>query len=88
MSERLDTPDAEIAVLKARIARLERLEEQVFFQDRTIASLNDVITSQQRQVDDLQGRLEVVERKFRELWELVGDEGGEATVPPHYMQLS
>ena len=34
------------------------------------------------------GRMEAVEEKFRELWELVGNEGGEATVPPHYMRLA
>ena len=75
MSELLHSPDAELAALKARVARLERLEEQV-------------ITLQQRQLDDLQGRMEAVEEKFRELWELVGNEGGEATVPPHYMKLA
>ena len=88
MSEFLNTPDAEILALKARIARLERLEEQVFFQDQSLSALNDVITTQQRQLDNMQGRLDAVERKFRELWALVGDDGGEATVPPHYMQLS
>ena len=87
MSEFLHTQDAELAALKARISRLERLEEQVYFQDQTISSLNDVITLQQRQLDNLQDRLEAVEEKFRELWELVGDDGGEATVPPHYLQI-
>ena len=32
MSELLHSPDAELAALKARVARLERLEEQVYFQ--------------------------------------------------------
>ena len=31
MSELLHSPDAELAALKARVARLERLEEQVYF---------------------------------------------------------
>ena len=44
MSEFLKTHDAEIAALKIRIARLERLEEQVYFQEQTISALNDVIT--------------------------------------------
>ena len=87
MSELLHSPDAELAALKARVARLERLEEQVYFQERTLSALNEAITLQQRQLDDLQGRMEAVEEKFRELWELVGNEGGEATVPPHYMKL-
>ena len=88
MSELLHSPDAELAALKARVARLERLEEQVYFQERTLSALNEAITLQQRQLDDLQGRMEAVEEKFRELRELVGNEGGEATVPPHYMKLA
>ncbi len=88
MSELLRSPDAELAALEARIARLERLEEQVYFQERTLSALNEAITLQQRQLDDLQARMEAVEEKFRELWELVGNEGGEATVPPHYMKLA
>ncbi len=88
MSEFLHTQDAEIAALKARLARVERLEEQVYFQDQTISELNEVITLQQRQIDNMQGRMEALEGKFRELWELMGEDGGVATVPPHYMQLS
>lgn len=80
--------DEELAALKARVNRLERLEEQVYFQEQTIAALNDVITLQQKQLDHHQARLDALEGKFRELWELLGQEGGEATVPPHYMQLS
>ena len=60
MSELLRSPDAELAALEARIARLERLEEQVYFQERTLSALNEAITLQQRQLDDLQGRVEAV----------------------------
>ena len=41
MSELLHSPDAELAALKARVARLERLEEQVYFQERTLSALNE-----------------------------------------------
>ena len=59
MSELLHpTPDEEIAALKARVARLERLEEQVYFQEQTLSALNDVITVQQKQLDHYQARLE------------------------------
>ena len=78
MSELLRSPDAELAALEA----------QVYFQERSLSALNEAITLQQRQFDDLQARMEAVEEKFRELWELVGNEGGEATVPPHYMKLA
>ncbi len=43
MSELLHSPDAELAALKARVARLERLEEQVYFQERTLSALNEAI---------------------------------------------
>ena len=76
------------APVRAARRCVERLEEQVYFQERTLSALNEAITLQQRQLDDLQGRMEAVEEKFRELWELVGNEGGEATVPPHYMKLA
>lgn len=88
MSELLNSPDAGLSALEARVARLERLEEQTYFQEQTLSALNEAITLQQRQLDDLQGRMEAVEEKFRELLEVIGDEGGEATVPPHYMRLA
>ena len=62
MSERLHpTSDEEFAALKARVARLERLEEQVYFQEQTLSELNDVITLQQKQLDHYQARLETLE---------------------------
>ena len=88
MSEALHHDDEALAALAARLERLERLEEQLFFQEQTANALNGVVTGQQKQIDQLEARLAVMETKFRELWELLGDEGGEATVPPHYMQLS
>ena len=65
MSERLHpTSDEEFAALKARVARLERLEEQVYFQEQTLSELNDVITLQQKQLDHYQARLETLEEKL------------------------
>lgn len=69
----------------ARLARLERLEEQVFFQEQTISALNEALTGQQRQLDLLEGRLARAEEKVRTLWEQLGEDGGVLTVPPHYL---
>lgn len=66
-------------------ARLERLEEQVFFQEQTISALNEALTGQQRQLDMLEGRLARAEEKVRTLWEQLGEDGGVLTVPPHYL---
>ena len=71
--------------LSALLERMERLESQVFFQERTITDLNDALTSQQNQLDLLENRLLRVEEKIGTLWEQFEDQGGELTVPPHYL---
>jgi uncharacterized coiled-coil protein SlyX len=45
-------------------ARLLTLEEKVAYQDKTIADLNEVVVELNRQVSDLKGRLEQLERLF------------------------
>lgn len=65
------------------LARLERLEEQHFFQERTITDLNEALTGQQQQIDLLETRIARLEEKLLSLWEEM-DEGGETTLPPHY----
>ena len=75
--------EAERMEVLARLARLERLEEQVFFQEQTISALNEALTGQQRQLDLLEGRLARAEEKVRTLWEQLGEDGGVLTVPPH-----
>jgi uncharacterized coiled-coil protein SlyX len=62
-------------------ARLINLEEKVAYQDKTIAELNDVVVTLNRQVSDLQARVSQVER-------LVGGELSRREMPnekpPHY----
>lgn len=77
--------ETERAEVLARLDRLERLEEQVFFQEQTISALNDALTGQQRQLDMLEGRLARAEEKVKTLWEQLGEDGGVLTVPPHYL---
>ena len=77
--------EAERMEVLARLARLERLEEQVFFQAQPISALNEALTGQQRQLDLLEGRLARAEEKVRPLWEQLGEDGGVLTVPPHYL---
>ncbi len=61
--------------------RLLNLEEKTAYQDRTIAELNEVVVGLNRQVSDLKGRLEQVER-------LIGGELSRREMPnekpPHY----
>lgn len=68
--------------LSALDKRLSHLEENDFFQETTIASLNEALTRQQFQIDALEKRLAASEERLRELQELL-DDGGEADVPPH-----
>jgi uncharacterized coiled-coil protein SlyX len=62
-------------------ARLLNLEEKVAYQDKTIAELNDVVVTLNRQVSDLKSRIEQLER-------LVGTELSRREMPnekpPHY----
>ena len=61
--------------------RLITLEEKVAYQDKTIAELNDVVVTLNRQVSDLKNRIEQIER-------LVGGELSRREMPnekpPHY----
>jgi SlyX protein len=62
-------------------ARLLTLEEKVAYQDKTIAELNDVVTTLNRQVSEHTQRLQQLERLF-------GAELGRREMPnekpPHY----
>ena len=65
--------------------RLTRLEENAVFQERALDELNSALTAQQRQVDDLERRLERAENLIRLLRdELTQAGGGTAEVSPHY----
>lgn len=61
--------------------RLITLEEKGAYQDKTIAELNDVVVTLNRQVSDLKTRIEQIER-------LVGGELSRREMPnekpPHY----
>ncbi len=59
------------------------LQSKLAFQEQTINQLNDVLTSQQRQIDRLQLQLSILQDRFEEIQEapsaLAQDEK-----PPHY----
>lgn len=69
----------------ARLSRLERLEEQAFFQERSLNALHEALVLQQTQLDQLENRVKQMEEKVKTLWEIVGEDGGETTLPPHYL---
>ncbi len=64
--------------------RIERLENLVTLQDRTIEELSDTIFEQQQQITDLQKVMERLAGKLREL-DASQDQGlGPEAPPPHY----
>jgi len=67
--------------------RLARLEEQSYFQEQAVAELNQALTRQQFQLDELEKRLALAEERIAALLPLL-DEGGQSAPPPHYGALA
>ena len=63
--------------------RLARLEGQNYFQERTIAELNQALMLQQTQLDGLEQRLALAEKRLAALLPLLEDNARDAP-PPHY----
>lgn len=64
--------------------RVERLENAVALQDRTIEKLNDVVFEQQKQIDNLEKQLELLAGKYRQLKEAAVQGPPDDAPPPHY----
>ncbi len=64
--------------------RIERLENLVSLQDRTIEKLSDSIYDQQQQITDLERLIERLAGKLRELDASVDQGSGPEAPPPHY----
>jgi SlyX protein len=67
--------------------RLTRLEEQNYFQEQAIAELNQALTRQQVQLDEMEKRLALAEERIAVLLPLL-EEGGQSAPPPHYGTLA
>ena len=63
--------------------RLARLEEQSYFQEQSLAELNQALTRQQFQLDEMEKRLALAEERIAVLLPLL-EEGGQNAQPPHY----
>jgi len=66
--------------------RLARLEEQGYFQEQTLAALNQALTRQQFQLDEMEKRLALAEERIAALLPLLDE--GESSPPPHYETLT
>ncbi len=76
---------AAVAESNAGEKRMARLEETVFFQERLLQELNDALTAQQLQLDQLQQDLVRAQNRIQELHQSLDSGGGvDAGPPPHY----
>ena len=63
--------------------RLTRLEEQSYFQEQALAELNQALTRQQFQLDEMAKRFILAEERIAALLPLL-EERGQHSPPPHY----
>lgn len=64
--------------------RIAELESQLAFQDNTIQELNDIVTRQQAQIDDLSSAVKLLLNQVKQLNEVVIAPEGDEPPPPHY----
>lgn len=64
--------------------RLEDLEVKFSFQQDTIESLNDIVTKQWQQIDQLKRQIERIEGRMQEMAEASPDAPLQEPPPPHY----
>jgi SlyX protein len=62
-------------------SRLDALETRIAHQDRTLADLNEVITSQWRRIDILERQVAQMREEFQDLG---ASRGAPEPPPPHY----
>ncbi len=68
---------------------LEKLQEQLAFQERTIEQLNDALTNQQRQITQLNEKLDLAIKLIKSLQSEKDSRASEEShmtyeIPPHY----
>ncbi|MBI3774868.1 MAG: SlyX family protein [Gammaproteobacteria bacterium] len=65
-------------------ARLDELEMRLTFQDNTLAELNDVVTTQERRIAQLERELTLLKGQMRLMAPSLTASASEETPPPHY----
>ncbi|WP_218310498.1 SlyX family protein [Alteromonas antoniana] len=70
--------------LKQAQQQIEELETKVAFQEHTIDSLNDALTAQQKQLDDLSFKMKHVIDRVKTMQTSNIAKQSEETPPPHY----
>jgi SlyX protein len=65
------------------VQSIENLEIKVAFMDDLIISLNETVYRQQRQIDNLNNRVDQLSKQLKSIKDATGD-SGEESPPPHY----
>ena len=66
------------------VNKIETLETRQAFQEDTVESLNKVIIQQQKDIDNLQMTIGVLQERIKQTAEAVSDGMTEEPPPPHY----
>jgi len=72
------------AQLESAHAQIEELQTKVAFQEHTIEALNDALSSQQKQLDDLSFKVRHVIDRVKSIEPSNIAKQSEETPPPHY----
>jgi len=70
--------------MKETKERVAQLEEQIYFQEKTISELNEALTNQQFQIDEMEKKMEAIIIRLRQLSPVLDDGGVDDGPPPHY----
>lgn len=64
--------------------RIAELETQLAFQDDTLQTLNDIVTRQQLQIEQLESKVQMLVAQIQQLSSAMNRPQGEEPPPPHY----
>ncbi len=64
--------------------RLDELETRLSFQDHTVQQLNDALTDQQRQIDQLHAQINTLRQQLEAVSAALPAQAAVDEVPPHY----
>ena len=64
--------------------RIIEIETKLSYQEDTISKLNDIVYRQQKQLDEIQQKYELLLSSVRALTFKLGGEENENEIPPHY----
>lgn len=70
--------------MKTAEERIAQLEETMYFQDKIVRELNDALTAQQFQLDEMEKRMLAMQTKLRALLPALDEGGTDDGPPPHY----